>query len=88
MIEHIDIHGYTDPGQDGEEAEGNGGSGSVGALGQWQLLRGGSLPLIGQKTEANKPEEAGNTWRRDKVQSKQMSDVMHLHEKGLFIINW
>lgn len=88
MVEHVDIHRYTDPAQDGEEAEGNCGSGSVGALGQWQLLRGGSLPLIGQKTEANKPQEAGYTWRRDKVQSKQMSGVMNLHEKGLFIIMW
>lgn len=88
MVEHIDIHRYTDPGQDGEEAEGNGSSGSVRALGQWQLLRGGSLPLIGQKTEANKPQEAGNTWRRDKVQSKQMYGVMYINKNALFIINW
>lgn len=78
MTEHTDIHSYTHPGQDGEEAEGDGGSGSVRALGQWQLLRRGSLPLIGQKTEANKPQEAGNTWVRDKEQSKQMSGVMYL----------
>lgn len=70
-IAHTDIHRYTDPGQDGEEAEGDGGSGCVGALGQWQLLGRGSLPLIGQKTEANKPQEAGNTWRRDKEESSR-----------------
>lgn len=52
---------HTDPGQDGKEAEGDGGSGGVRALGQWQLLGRGSLPLIGQKTEANKPKEAGET---------------------------
>lgn len=88
MAERTDIHRYTDPGQDGEEAEGDGGSCSVGALGQRQLLRRGCLPLIGQKAEADKPQEAGNTWRRDKEPSKLMSGVMYLHEKGLFIKNW
>lgn len=52
---------HTDPGKDGEEAESDGGSGGVRTLGQRQLVRGGSLPLIGQKTETNKPEEAGKT---------------------------
>ena len=61
--ERFNTHRYkhTDPGQDGEEAESDGGSGGVGALGQWQLVWRGSLPLIGQKTEANKPQEAGKT---------------------------
>ena len=52
---------YTDPGQDGEEAEGDGCPGSVGALGQWQLFWSCGLPLIGQKAEANKPKKAGQT---------------------------
>ena len=55
---------HTDPGEDGEEAESDGGSGGVGALGQWQLVWRGRLPLIGQKTEANEPQETGKAWGR------------------------
>lgn len=62
---HTDRCKYTDPGEDGEEAESDGGPGSVGALSQWQLVWRGRLPLIGQKTEANKPQEAGEAWRRE-----------------------
>lgn len=61
----LDRYRHTHPGQDGEEAESDGGSGGVGALGQWQLVWRGRLPLIGQETEADEPQEACKTWRRD-----------------------
>lgn len=47
----------TYPGEDGEEAEDDGGSGSVSAFFQRVVLRFRHLPLIGQKTEAHEPEE-------------------------------
>lgn len=53
----------TDPGENGEEAKSDGGSSSIGALGQWQLVWRSGLPLIGQKAEADEPQEAGKTWR-------------------------
>lgn len=52
---------HTDPSDDGEEAKSDGGSCSVRALSQRQLIGRGSLPLIGQETKANKPQEAGQT---------------------------
>lgn len=52
---------HTDPGEDGEEAKSDGGSCSVRALSQRQLIGRRRLPLIGQKTKANKPQEAGKT---------------------------
>lgn len=55
---------HTHPSEDGEEAESDGGSCSVGALSQRQLIRRGRLPLIGQKAKANKPQEAGKTYRQ------------------------
>jgi len=55
----------TNPGEDREEAEGDGCSGGIWALGQRQLLWRRCLPLIGQKTEANEPQETGQTWRRE-----------------------
>lgn len=66
----------TDPGKDREEAEGDGGSGGVGALGQWQLVGRRSLPLIGQETESNEPQEAGKTWRRDTEESKKVTWII------------
>lgn len=52
---------HTDPSENGEEAKSDGGSCSVGALGQRQLIGRGRLPLIGQKAKADKPQEAGET---------------------------
>lgn len=49
----------TDPGDDRKEAESDGGSGSIRTLGQWELIWRRCLPLIGQETEANEPQEAG-----------------------------
>lgn len=69
------------PGEDGEEAESDGGSGSVGALGQWQLVWRGSLPLIGQKTEANEPQEAGEA-RENEVQQDGASSVLDIADGG------
>lgn len=56
-----EIPKHTDPSEDGEEAKSDGGSCSVRALSQRQLIGRGRLPLIGQKTKANKPQEAGKT---------------------------
>ena len=66
----------TDPGEGGEEAEGNDGSGGVRALSQWQLVWRGRLPLIGQKTEANEPEKACQACRRT-TQVKQSRHKAH-----------
>lgn len=63
---------HTDPGKDGEEAESDDGSGSVRALGQRQLIRGGRLPLISQKAKANKPQEASKTWRQIEEESEEV----------------
>lgn len=45
------------PSEDGEEREGDGGSGGVSALPQRVVLLVGCLPLIGQEAEANEPHE-------------------------------
>ena len=71
----------TDPGKDREEAEGDGGSGGVGALGQWQLVGRRSLPLIGQETESNEPQEAGKTWRRDTEESEKVTWIIFMNRE-------
>lgn len=47
----------TYPGKDGEEAEEDGGSGGVGSFVQWVVFLFRNLPLIGQKTETNEPDQ-------------------------------
>ena len=47
----------TYPGEDGEEAEKDGGSGGVGSFVQRVVLLFRNLPLIGQKTETNEPDQ-------------------------------
>lgn len=49
------------PGEDGEEGEGNGSSGSIRSLIQGQLIWGGALPLVGQEAETNKPQKCPET---------------------------
>lgn len=49
------------PGDDGEEREGDGGAGGVGALVEWHLFRCGPRPLIGQEAEADKVKKSPET---------------------------
>lgn len=65
------------PGEGGEEAEGDDGSGRVRALGQWQLVWRGRLPLIGQKAEAHEPQEASHT-REAEVEHHNATPVLHV----------
>lgn len=77
----IDRCKHTHPGEDGKEAERDGGSGCVGALRQRQLFRRGRLPLIGQKTEADKPQETCNTFEERKT---GLLDAGSLHNYHIF----
>lgn len=52
------------PGEDGEEAEGDGRPGGVTALPQGVVLRLGHLPLVRQETEAHKPHEGPERWKK------------------------
>lgn len=52
---------WSYPGDYGEEGEGDGGAGSVGALVKWHLLGRGPRPLIGQKAEAHKVKKSPET---------------------------
>lgn len=49
------------PGEDGEEREGDGGAGGVGALVEGHLFRCGPRPLIGQEAEADKVKKSPET---------------------------
>lgn len=53
------------PGEDGEEREGDGRPGSVPTLPQRVVLMLGHLPLVCQETEADKPHEGPECWRKD-----------------------
>lgn len=52
----------TNPGEDGEEGEGDGGASGVCALLQRVVLRFCHLPLIGHEAEAHKPDEGPKCW--------------------------
>lgn len=52
------------PGEDGEEAEGDGRPGSIAALPQRVVLWLGQLPLVCQETEAHKPHEGPERWEK------------------------
>lgn len=59
----IRCHGFsTHPGEDGEEGEGDGCSGCIPSLVHRVVLCFGSLPLVGQKAEANEPQECPKGW--------------------------
>lgn len=56
-------HGFsTHPGEDGEEGERDGCSGCIRSLVHRVVLFFGSLPLVGQKAEANEPQECPKGW--------------------------
>lgn len=52
----------THPREDGEEGEGDGGSGRICPFIHWVVLRLGHLPLVGQEAEAHEPEEGPEGW--------------------------
>lgn len=56
----------TYPGEDGEEREDNGGSGSICSFVQWVVFFFRYLPLIGKKTEPHKPDQTPESCREHK----------------------
>lgn len=61
------VHWGPYPGEDGEEAEGDGRPGRVTALLQRVVLRLRHLPLVCQETEAHKPHEGPECWKEETV---------------------
>lgn len=68
------------PGEDGEEGEGYGSSGSIRSLIQWQLIWGGALPLVGQEAETNKPQKCPETCNRVQNNIRLMTISPCLHK--------